>query len=95
MGWGDKLKSAMDKLKGATADDPSILPSLQEKKKNIDQYKASIAEPATQPAPTAAPAKPEPRSAYGTRPGEKVIDVSDMTKPLGQSTLGQKIARSK
>ena len=45
--------------------------------------------PAAKPAAAAAPAKPAPAAKkYGSGPGEKRIDVTDMVKPLGSYEKG-------
>lgn len=57
--------------------------SIKEKQANIDSYKDSFKPAAPRPPTrTAAVDKVKPGGRYGDKPGEKRIDVSDMTKPL-------------
>jgi|SRR5579871_4931299 len=64
----------------------------------VNTYGPAIAKPAPAPAKAApAPApvdKVNPKAKYGDRPGEKRIDTSDMTKPLGSFKKGGKIKKT-
>jgi hypothetical protein len=82
MGILDTLKSA------SLTPTNSELSSIRAKKENVDDYMKSVAK--TPDAPKADPVtsdkdKLHPNAKYGDNPGEKRIDVSDMTKPLVQS----------
>jgi hypothetical protein len=58
--------------------------------------KALTGSMATMPAPKPMPAtvKPNPATQYGTKPGEKRMDVSEMTKPLGSFKKGGKVPKT-
>lgn len=64
--------------------------AIAEKKKNIDAYKKATEPVQDTPAPTST--KPTSKTVgtgrYGDNPGEKRIDVTDMTKPLGSYKKG-------
>ncbi len=84
----DTMNRAVDTAKGAVSKLKSILPdeneqmALREKQRQID---AATLPNQTAPATQTAPAeqdKVNPLGKYGSRPGEKRIDTSDMTKPL-------------
>jgi hypothetical protein len=49
---------------------------------------------ATQKASPAPKPKPNPATQYGSRPGEKRIDTSEMTKPLGSFKKGGKVKKT-
>jgi hypothetical protein len=74
------------------APDKGTAGELGAKQQNVDEYNN-----ATKPTPTAEPAKDTtpspkdrvaPKARYGARPGEKRIDTTSMTKPLGSFEKG-------
>lgn len=58
---------------------------LNEKQRDIDEYLGALGAPKSAPVPqdTTGSEPLNPSAKYGDRPGEKRIDVSEMTKPLG------------
>lgn len=75
-------------------------PGIVDAANNVAQYKAGVAAEKAPPAKPAAPAKPSPKDLvnpkgqYGDKPGEKRIDTSQMTRPLGSFKKGGKVKKT-
>ena len=84
----DTLKKIGNTASGVVSKLKSILPdeneqqALREKQQQIDSTLAPAQTPAMQPQEPSVKDKVNPLARYGSRPGEKRIDTSDMTKPL-------------
>lgn len=73
--------------------------ALAEKMNNIQAYKdATTPAPPAPAAPRSTVAAPKdkinPSARYGSKPGEKRIDTSKMTKPLGSYKKGGKVKKT-
>jgi hypothetical protein len=88
-----KVADAFSKVGSHIAQAPSNeAQAIEEKRKNIEQYKAatssSSSSPSSSPAQSDSPRDKVGRGPYGSQAGEKRIDTSDMTKPLGSYKHG-------
>ena len=95
----DTLKKIGNTASGVVSKLKSILPdeneqqALREKQQQIDSTLAPAQTPAMQPQEPSVKDKVNPLARYGSRPGEKRIDTSDMTKPLKEGETQSKASR--
>lgn len=99
MGIGDILGKAMKAKKSGDAQTVGDARAIGEKAKMVEDYKKSTSAAATSPSAKAAskPApqdKVNPKAQYGDKPGEKRLDTSGMTKPLGSFHKGGKVQKT-
>jgi hypothetical protein len=94
------LKDAFKQYSAASDEAKSTVSGLAARGQAVKEYNDAVA-PAPVPAAPAAKSKPvksdlvNPNSkGYGDRKGEKRIDTSDMTKPLGSFKKGGKVKKT-